>query len=213
LVHELRTPLNAIRGFGEMIEGQFLGPVATGYRDRARAIVHDSGALLNVFEDLDANARLETGDYPIAPDAQVDMTEVVRAVAMLHADLVDERGIRLRIALPAREGLMTALDRASALRMVDRLLGAALSATTPGDLVELSLQVAPGQLVLAVSNIVGVLGEETLDGFAPLGRDFALRLATRLAERAGGRLEQSVDSFRLILPAMKDSARANGERT
>jgi hypothetical protein len=213
LVHELRTPLNAIRGFGEMIEGQFLGPVATGYRDRARAIVHDSGALLNVFEDLDANARLETGDYPLAPDALVDMSEIVRAVAVLHADMVDARGIRLRIALPAREGLMSALDRASALRMVDRLLGAALSATKAGDLVELSLQLVSGQLILAVSNLVGVLGQESLDGFAPLGRDFALRLASRLAERAGGRLEKGPDSFRLILPEMKDSARANGERT
>jgi signal transduction histidine kinase len=26
LMHELRTPLNAIIGFGEIIEGQYLGP-------------------------------------------------------------------------------------------------------------------------------------------------------------------------------------------
>ncbi len=213
LVHELRTPLNAIRGFGEMIEGQFLGPVAPDYRQRARAIVHDSGELLRVFEDLDANARLESSDYPMAPDAQVDMSEIVRAVAALHADLVEQGGIKLRIALPAREGLLAALDRPSALRMVDRMLGAALCTTVPGDVVELALHVSDSKLALSVSTTERPHREDETDSFAPLGRDFALRLATRLAERGGGRLEQRSDSFRLILPQMKDSAVANGERT
>jgi hypothetical protein len=211
LVHELRTPLNAIRGFGEMIEGQFLGPVAPGYRERARAIVHDSGALLKVFEDLDSSARLESSDYPMAPDAQVDLSEIVRAVAALHADLVEKRGIRLRIALPAREGLLTALDRPSALRMVDRLLGAALSATQSGDVVEMALHISDSRLDISVSIPDRPILSEEADGFAPLGRDFSLRLAARLAERCGGRLEQRNDSFRLILPQMKDSAIVNGE--
>ncbi|MEY2925962.1 MAG: hypothetical protein RL367_439 [Pseudomonadota bacterium] len=213
LVHELRTPLNAIRGFGEMIEGQFLGPVAPRYRERARAIVHDSGELLRVFEDLDANARLESGDYPMSPDGQVDLSEIVRSVAALHADLVEQRGIRLRIALPARPGLLTALDRPSALRMVDRLLGAALSTTEPGDVIELALHTLDCQFALTVSTANHPELDDEVDSFAPLGRDFALRLAARLAERVGGRLERPADSFRLILPQMEDSAIANRECT
>ena len=213
LVHELRTPLNAIRGFGEMIEGQFLGPVAVGYRNRARTIVHDSGELLRVFEDLDANARLESSDYPMSPDATVDLSEIVRAVASIHADLVEQRGIRLRIALPAREGQMLGLDRASALRMVDRMLGAALSTTEAGDVAELSLHVTAKQYELAVGRTDRPEREDDSDAFAPLGLDFSLRLAARLAERCGGRLERQSDSFRLLLPQMQDSALVHGERT
>lgn len=212
LIHELRTPLNAIRGFGEMIEGQFLGPVAAGYRARARAIVHDSGELLRVFEDLDASARLESADYPMSPDAQVDLSEIVRAVALLHADLVDQRGIRLRVVLPARDGLMVALDRASALRMVDRMLGAALSTTQAGDVSELALNLTDGHYELSIGCADAAEPEDDVDSFAPLGRDFSLRLATRLAERCGGRLEQRAGSFCLILPPMKDSALKHVER-
>ena len=43
LIHELRTPLNAIIGFAEMIDGQYMGPAAAGYRGRA-ADDHGAGA-------------------------------------------------------------------------------------------------------------------------------------------------------------------------
>ena len=63
LIHELRTPLNAIIGFAEMIEGQYMGPAAAGYRDRAADIMGQARGLLGAVDDLDTAARLETRRY------------------------------------------------------------------------------------------------------------------------------------------------------
>ena len=60
LIHELRTPLNAIIGFAEMIEGQYMGPAAAGYRGSAAEIMAQARGLLGAVDDLDTAARLET---------------------------------------------------------------------------------------------------------------------------------------------------------
>jgi signal transduction histidine kinase len=64
--HELRTPLNAIIGFGEMIEGEILGPIGLGaYRDYAEHI-HDSGRhLLSLVEDMLDLSKIEAGKLEI----------------------------------------------------------------------------------------------------------------------------------------------------
>jgi signal transduction histidine kinase len=64
--HELRTPLNAIIGFGEMIEGEVLGPIGLrAYRDYAEHI-HDSGRhLLCLVEEMLDLSKVEAGKLEI----------------------------------------------------------------------------------------------------------------------------------------------------
>ena len=220
LAHELRTPLNAIRGFGEMIEGQFLGPVAHHYSDMARRIVGDASRLMGVIDDLDAAARLETGDWPTEKlvDAGVDLAEVLGSVAKELRPLSDERGVSLRVSI-GHDIHQTLVDRATCARLVGRLLSTAIELAGKGEELAARLEAATTAIIFHVDrpkSIIGLsrekihataaVGDEAERGDLALGLGFIIRLIDAMASRAGGHLEIGRERFSLILPCAVDSS-------
>ncbi|MGQ0589915.1 MAG: sensor histidine kinase [Sphingosinicella sp.] len=228
LIHELRTPLNAIIGFAEMIEGQYLGPAASGYRGRAAEIMDQARRLLSAVDDLDTAARIETDRLELDPGA-VDAGALVARLHHSYAQLAEERGAMLRLEI-APELPPARLPPDTAERIFARLLaattGLARSGETLGATLGATISSKEALLEFAIDRpeAVAGLGEaELLDpGFSPegdwpeapaLGLGFALRLVRNLAGAAGGALRIGESRIRLLLPALTEAAplAGNGE--
>lgn len=217
LAHELRTPLNAIRGFGEMIEGQFLGPVTHHYCNMAGKIVVDASRLIGVIDDLDAAARLESGHWPEEnlADASADIAEILGSVAKELRPLSDERGVRLRVVI-GRDLHPIAVDRATCMRLVGRLLSTSIELAGRGEELEARLDMAAAGVIFHVDRPKSILGMSRDQILATasvgdetelaLGLGFIIRLIDALASRAGGHLEIGRERFSLILPSTADSS-------
>jgi signal transduction histidine kinase len=216
LVHELRTPLNAITGFAELIEGQYMGPAAAPYRQRAGRIMGDARQLLAAIDDLDTAARIETKRLDLDPRA-IDAAAMVARLHQSYARVAADRGGALTLDLaeavpPARA------DEAAAERMFGRLFAATIGLAGAGETLAISLAAAPRgagrSLRLAIDRPAAIAGLDEaglLDpGYSPdgdwpdapaLGLGFALRLVRNLAEAAGGALEIGPERIALVLPA------------
>lgn len=226
LVHELRTPLNAIVGFAEMIDGQYMGPAALGYRARASEIMEQAGRLLSAVDDLDTAARLETQRMRLDESA----TDAVSLLTRLHdayERLARERGVRIAMEIvrdlpPARAEL------AAAERMFARMLAATIGLAQEGETITASMRLAQlgphEMLCLAIDRplAIGGLGEAALldPGYSPegdwpgapaLGLGFALRLVRNLAEAVGGALHIGSERFFLYLPPLEMPELSSGQ--
>jgi signal transduction histidine kinase len=221
LIHELRTPLNAIIGFAEMIEGQYMGPAAAGYRDSAAGIVAQARGLLGAVDDLDTAARLETKRF----DAEQSQVDAVALLCRLHESyerVAAQRGAT--IAVEIAEHLPPALvEPGAAERMFARLLAATIGLAGEGETIRTAMMPAmrgeAAMLCLAVDRPAAIRGMEEaslLDpGYSPegdwpgapaLGLGFALRLIRNLAEAVGGALAVEEARFALYLPALVAAA-------
>ncbi len=217
LIHELRTPLNAIIGFAEMIEGQYMGPAAVGYRGQAAEIMAQARGLLGAVDDLDTAARLETRRFEHG-DASVDAVALLCRLHDSYEKVAGRRGAR--IALDIAEGLPFARVEPGAVeRMFARLLAGTIGLAADGEKIQAAFALAPqgdrAMLRLTVDRpeaIAGVDEAALLDpGYSPdgdwpgapaLGLGFALRLVRNLAEAVGGALIVSEAGFALDLPAL-----------
>lgn len=209
LIHELRTPLNAIIGFGEIIEGQILGPAHRAYRDRAGEIVRQSRRLLAAVDDLDLAAKLQSGrsdDKDGSP-----LPDLLAEVAERLAPTLAESGIGLSVA---RSGttFRTSLQRDLATRLLQRFVEAVLGATTRGEQLFLGLERRDGRVAATLSRpraLQRATEQELLNaaieipGERGLGTSFGLRLVRGLAIVAGGGLEVGAEKFSLFLPATR----------
>jgi His Kinase A (phospho-acceptor) domain len=217
LVHELRTPLNAVRGFAEMIEGEFLGPVAPEYRHRARSIVSDSGLLLGVFEELDLAARLVREEELTPNGGNSDLVTILRASALISSSLSAERSAHLQVALPD-ESVHIIADETNSARMIDRLLACVLATAEPGEVIRVCLRSGSGMARVELDRPIALRGvaeailfdpsfepNDVADkDLIPLGIAFVLRLIRQLARRAHGHFDVNADQFVLILPLLSD---------
>jgi hypothetical protein len=212
LVHELRTPLNAIRGFAEMISGQLLGPVSTGYRAKAEEIIADSRRLLSLFEDLDAAAKLERGQAQDGDRGQCDPVMILQGLADEFRSLTDAKRTHLRLSVPAAVPAV-GVDRVAAERMIGRLMSTVLGLAATGETIDARMIERDQQVAFCIArprSIIGLNEEAMLDpSYGPegewpdgpaLGLGFALRLIGNMARSAGGRLEIGSDQFVLALP-------------
>jgi signal transduction histidine kinase len=227
LIHELRTPLNAIIGFAEMIEGQYMGPAASSYRDRASTIMEQARGLLTAVDDLDTAARIESRRLDLDEGA----ADAVALLVRLHDSyekVAAQRGAR--IAVEIGEGLPRArVEPGAAERMFARLLAGTIGLAGEGETISVRLTMAPPGVPRALrlsldrpQAIAGLDEAALLDpGYSPdgdwpgapaLGLGFALRLVRNLAEAVGGGLEMEPDRFLLTLPA-EDSAAPPASRS
>lgn len=211
LVHELKTPLNAIIGFSELIEHQLFGPVAPAYRERAKTIRREGERLLGAVEDVDSGARLDTGAQK-AEQAAFDLKALVHRVIADLAPLVEERGVRLMVAL-AEEPMEAIGDSMLAERAISRFLAALVSIAAKDEgLKVVSADVGSmATISIDVPRTLGALSPDSLAAFnfpveaewpdAPLlGLEFSLRLVRRMAETMGGALDHDGRRFVLQLP-------------
>ena len=203
LMHELRTPLNAIIGFGEIIEGQYLGPAHRSYRTRASEIVRQARRLADAVDNLDLGARLRSGRYDGEASSSIAaLRDVLVAVAgeARTADVIlaiDDRAGPVRIALP--------------LLLIERLLrqfvSALAEAAGPGEALGVVLDVIGPMLAIAVDRpraLRDLSEEQLLEGEEALGTRFDLRMVHGLVAMVGGRVDIAADRLILLLPLVDD---------
>ena len=206
LVHELRTPLNAIIGFGEIIDGQYLGPAHLAYRERAGEIVRQARRLLGAVDDLDFSASLQSGRAAPGPGTAIE--EIVPALRQQLGLRATDRGVTLSITMRTYEGRL-ALDRDLAERLIGRFGEAVIGAARANEHLELIVDRVGRQFAVTIDRpeaMRGVGNEALLDpafvvgGESGLGLGFALRLVRGLAAMAGGRLDVASDRLALLIP-------------
>jgi len=191
LIHELRTPLTAIIGFGEVIEGQYLGPAHRAYRDRAGEIVRQARLLLAAVEDLDLAAKLRSGRAAVGAGA---------GIGELAASLRGTVAVQLR-----EPSVRIGLEEGLAQRLVQRFVDAVVAAAGDSERLLLVIDRVEGSAALALARpeATRALSEADLlrsGGIANLG--FALRLVRGLAQIVGGSLDIGPDQIVLLLPAV-----------
>jgi His Kinase A (phospho-acceptor) domain len=219
LVHELRTPLNAIRGFAEMIQSQLFGPVMEPYRERSTRIASEVEHMLQIFDDLDSAARIESG-------VVVGMTHGVATpcTPILQRLANDMRGLaarrRISILMTANDAhCRVSADPATVERMFSRLLIAVAGHAEPDEALSTTLELTGDRVnfMVPMPKLLANMSEaELLDpAFCPsgdwpdaptLGLGFSLRLIGGMAESVGGRFVTANGRFTLILPAAADTA-------
>ncbi|HVF83094.1 MAG TPA: histidine kinase dimerization/phospho-acceptor domain-containing protein [Sphingomicrobium sp.] len=207
LIHELRTPLTAIIGFGEIIEGQFLGPAHRAYRDRAGEIVRQARRLLGAVEELDLAAKLGSGGER-AGGAEV--AALMKSLEPSLSERLENRGATIRVKV--RSGAdRYAMDQALAERLVKRFAETVADTADKGERIDIVVDRVGPQIALALSRPRSASGLSEDDLFDPavmigstsstLDLGFTLRLVRGLAAIAGGSLEIAADRFVLMLPA------------
>ncbi len=225
LVHELRTPLNAIQGFAEMIDRQILGPAASAYRTRAQYVVGESRRLLEVVDDLDAAARLDSDRFERVAGTS-DAGLVLERIVAEQRSALAARGVMLKTAVPLGAGgpivtiTETLLDR-----MMRRLLASVVGLLGVGDTVDVALETRSTGVLLTLSRPTVLDGRDEralLDpSYGPegewpdapiLGLGFTLRLIANLARETSATLTLDNDAFRLMLPAAMTAQDLHGEQ-
>jgi hypothetical protein len=199
LMHELRTPLNAIIGFGEIIEGQYLGPAHRAYRERAAEIVRQARNLSDAVDNLDLAARLRSGRLHGESTSGLD---TIRAI-------VDE----LRSAAEARDLRLTIEDRAGAARvalppaLAERLVrgfsAAMLEPAIAGERLQIVIDRLDSSLAIGIERATALRGlseQQILADRGRAGMRFALRLVQGLVGMTGGRLDIGADRLVMLLP-------------
>lgn len=220
LIHELRTPLNAIIGFSEMIEGQYLGPAASGYRARAGDIIGQARQLLSAVDDLDTAARIETRRLEL-DQGSVDAVALLCRLHESYERVAAERGTTLGLDI-ALDLPLARVEPAAAERMIARLLAATIGLAGEGETIGATMTTAnTGEGVMLRLSldrpraIAGIEESALLDpGYSPegdwpaapvLGLGFALRLVRNLAQAVGGGLDIGPVRIALDLPSLTEA--------
>ncbi|GAA4009521.1 hypothetical protein GCM10022211_24640 [Sphingomonas humi] len=199
LMHELRTPLNAIIGFGEIIEGQYLGPAHRAYRDRASEIVRQARNLSDAVDNLDLAARLRSGRLQGEASSGADVIrKVLREVTEVAGErqvtaVTEDRSSAARIALPPM--LVERVVRQFAMAMIEPAVA--------GERLGIVVDKMGSSLAIGIERATALRGlseQQILADRGRAGMRFALRLVQGLATMTGGRLDIASDRLVLLLP-------------
>lgn len=207
LIHELRTPLNAIIGFGELIEGQIMGPAHRAYRDRAAEIVRQARRLLAAVDDLDLAAKLQSGRERAGEGAAVGA--VLAEARESLRERFEQQGVELLVT-GTESGERLAMELPLAGRLVRRCVEALADSATKGETLEIAVAREGSAIAFDITlprSLCSLPPEQLFDpgfiapGATGLGTGFALRLLRGLASIAGGGVEVSSNALSLTLPA------------
>jgi signal transduction histidine kinase len=199
LMHELRTPLNAIIGFGEIIEGQYLGPAHRAYRERASEIVRQARSLSDAVDNLDLAARVRSGRL------QGEGTSTLgRVSAILDAMRSEADARQVRLTREDRIGeAQISLPPLLVDRLVQQFAGAMVDAAVAGEELRIVVDRLGSSLAIGIERATALRGlseQQILADRGRAGMRFALRLVQGLAAMTGGSLEIGADRLTLLLP-------------
>lgn len=155
--HELKTPITAIRGFAETLIGD--EHIDNTMKQRFIRKIHGQSIRLSgLVSDLLALSRLESNDE--AFNTQVDIHQVVQRVCANLQAVAQTHQVSLQ--LDAKDGPILILGDDKALgQMATNLIDNAIKYTPENGTVSVTLNIAEGQVVLAVKD--DGLGIDTAD--------------------------------------------------
>ncbi len=150
LVHDMKGPLSSVLGFVELV-AMHLGarPEAQGQVKHLRTALDQGRRLLDMIESLLAIARLERG----AVTAKREDTALLPLLqTVVNAQAARAETQKVLIGAQAEPDVHAAFDRELIQRLLENLIGNALTYSKAGDRVELAAMLERGDLVLAVRN-------------------------------------------------------------
>lgn len=200
LSHELRNPLAPIRTAAEILASPSLTAAQLGW---ARQVIQRQTAhMASLLDDLLDVARVTRGKL-VLKKQKVGLKSIVDSAVEAARPLVDEKGHRLLVSLPAPDVQLTA-DPLRLSQVLSNLLGNAAKYTEPGGQIELSAQLEGSTLHLSVKdNGIGIPPEalsqifnmfwqvERPDGRGQGGLGIGLAFVKSLVELHGGTIEAS----------------------
>lgn len=227
LIHELRTPLNAIVGFAEMIDGQYMGPAAAGYRSRATEIMAQASRLLSAVDDLDTAARIETSRLTLDESA-VDAVALICRLHDAYERVANQRQAHIDVEIEPDLPLAS-VEPEAAERMFARMLAATIGLAEEQETISARMgmeRLGPKRMLrLSIDRPRAIEGLSEMDlldpGYSPdgdwpgapaLGLGFALRLVRNLAEAVGGALVVRPGEFHLYLPPVLEPGQTTESR-
>ena len=197
VTHEMNTPLTSIRGFAELIAAGGIPPERIG--SVAKTIIKQSDRLANLIRSIINFSAIDSDDLP---DYEVDLTEIVRELAVNFEPSLRQKSITF--TLDAEEGVKVFSRRERLVEILNNLVSNGIRYNKEGG--SLAVRLTGGETpVLSVSDTGIGLSEEDktriFDRFYTVdkshngsGGGFGLGLAIvkKLCRRAGWKL--SVES-------------------
>lgn len=188
--HELRTPIFSLGGFVELLRNEDLDEEMR--REFLDTMAEQVERLQKLAVDLLDLSRLDAGSVALDVE-ELDLSEVISAVANEFEPAVRERGVTLDLRLP-RSGVGAACDRERAAQIVRILLDNALRHTPEGANVCVTATGDAGRATLTVVDDGPGLPSDIpvfdrfVTGDATRGAGLGLAIARELAERMQGSL-------------------------
>lgn len=197
--HELRTPMHAILGLLELELKRQPAP------EGLPVIYSSASSLLNLLNDLQDHARLETGSLTLVPKA-VTLQPWIDHISALYQPLIGERPVKLSVS--AADNLPTAvlIDGERLLQVANNLINNAIK-FTPRGTIQVSISwhehaMQQGELCLTVADSgCGIAADEIDKLFHPFyrargaqrvsvqGTGLGLSICKEIIEQMGGRIE------------------------
>ena len=192
--HELRTPVSVARTAAQVTLGQPRRDEAE-YREALGVVVKQTSRLTRLVDDMLVLARADAGGYPMVP-AQVRLDHLVAECVRDFGAPAEDKNIAWNTDLPPTT--MTG-DETLLRRMLSNLIGNAVTYTSSGGSIDVSLAATDGRVLLRVSDTgPGIPAEDrerVFERFVRLdsaraagGSGLGLAIARWIAEAHGGTL-------------------------
>jgi signal transduction histidine kinase len=147
LGHELKSPLSIMLALCTRLEEA--GRLAPEDADDVARIRANAYTMLRRVQDLMLVSRLESVELQLEA-AIIDVAAIVRTCAEGFRSVAAQRGLDLRIGVPAR--LPAVADEEKIVSVVSNLLANAIRHAPTNGVVRCSLSTAPGRLILQVAD-------------------------------------------------------------
>ncbi|HEV2261432.1 MAG TPA: ATP-binding protein [Candidatus Rubrimentiphilum sp.] len=128
--HELRTPLNAIIGFTGTLLMQLPGPLTREQENQLRIVQSSARHLLSLINDMLDLAKIESGKIELHLEPVI-VQEVIGEVAAALRSFADEKHLKLQVAAPANDIVITT-DRRALHQILINLTSNAIKYTPAG---------------------------------------------------------------------------------
>lgn len=197
VVHELRSPLTSVKGFVELLEDGYAGPLEDEQREYVSRVQVGLGRVLRLVDELLDAARLEGGTFRLER-RRVDLCALIADVASDFRPQAELASVRLVVdcaaSLPAVEA-----DPGRLVQVLTNLMSNALRYSPRGALVRLEAEARRGGVVCRVVDFgVGIPPEEAERLFKPYsqlasssqpgGTGLGLSLSKSIIEAHGGQI-------------------------
>jgi signal transduction histidine kinase len=154
--YELRSPLTNVIGFAELLDAGTVGPLNERQREYTGHIMHSSGALLAIVNDILDLASIDTDAMELERE-RVDIVQTIEAAAKGVQDRLVESKLKLEIDAAPGIGSFVA-DQKRVRQILFNLLSNAAGFSSPGQTIRVSARKrtsvdgASDEVILSVSD-------------------------------------------------------------